>query len=330
MNSSIYKYIENELHDDLLNKYTIAKRATQDSGKAKELQYYLNIIAMGIRKIKLNPESTEASALLVKELQSQGLDIYKLFNYSNKGQRYGFQFENDLQHIINSVFNGNIAENIGSKKAYAKSTFSGEELSKMVKIKVDQLSQDLQTWVEQKYSKKLVYDTGELYRQSGVMGKVDIKVPISSVSINLQDTGPIRRIQHLLSGMNISAKNYTNIASIHLGKSGWFRIVNSLLSDLDKEQLVIATFNITKSTKNKKIQNHKYHMSFIYELMGVGQYYDINGQLENYGNVDYLIVYNRANEACPFVVRSTAKLVLDAFNNRSKIGSNITINLTKE
>jgi FlaG/FlaF family flagellin (archaellin) len=137
-------------------------------------------------------------------------------------------------------------------------------------IKLDQVGQQCEKRISE-YAQECEYESGGLYRQSGVMGKIDLKIPQSKVTINLQKSSSLMKLQSLLVGMNISAKNYTNIAAVHIGSSGWFRVLNSILSDLGKtSEEIITIYNITSRKTKKTISNHKYHMRFIYELMGVG------------------------------------------------------------
>jgi hypothetical protein len=47
--------------------------------------------------------------------------VYKLFNYPISNVKYGFQFEQDLLAIMNSVFGTGFASVVGKEKAIAKS-----------------------------------------------------------------------------------------------------------------------------------------------------------------------------------------------------------------
>ena len=80
---------------------------------------------------------------------------------------------------------------------------------------------------------------------------------------------------------NITAKCYTNMTSISFGKANYFRSLSSVLSDLgyDKDYILAFYHNSQRVRYNSISGAHKAHIRFAYEVLGIGQYIDINGTL---------------------------------------------------
>jgi hypothetical protein len=73
----------------------------------------------------------------------------------------------------------------------------------------------------------------------------------------------------LLQGANISAKNYTDITSIHIGHSKYYRAVMTILDYFG------GLGNITNTNKvyyasNAVIDSHRQHIQLVYDLIGAG------------------------------------------------------------
>jgi hypothetical protein len=64
--------------------------------------------------------------------------------------------------------------------------------------------------------------------------------------------------------------------------------------------------------KDKEIINmHKYHMRYIYELIGPGMYYlNYKGRRVNLGTVDYLIIFDKSKFR--IVVKGSQNLIAAA------------------
>jgi len=114
-----------------------------------------------------------------------------------------------------------------------------------------------------------------------------LKIPKSTISLEYATTNEVQEFLSLLQGSNITAKNYTNMNSIHLGSTKYFRVVSSIMEDIGMANSTPSILDVYYKTYRARVNSktkpqmypHKVHMRFAYELLGAGQYYDINGQL---------------------------------------------------
>lgn len=261
----------------------------------------------------------------VQELIQAGLPINQLFQYSDlNASKAGVRFEEDIQAIANTVFQNEI-NNLGSQVVYGKMQFTGEQLKNIPVRYLDNFSKDTNEWIRGKFTKEIEKESFGLYRLGSVQGKTDVRIPNNSVMINFNFSPEVLQFINLLRGLNITAKNYTNIDKISFGSASYFRVVTSVIEDLNyPEEVALKVYYSTRG-RNSAAGYHKYHLRYAYEVLGPGQYYDINGQLQSLGLTNFLFVFSKSQRK--IYVRSTANIVRKAIENNvaSKTPS---INLT--
>jgi hypothetical protein len=84
----------------------------------------------------------------------------------------------------------------------------------------------------------------------------------------------VKEFLNLLQDANISAKNYAKASAVKLGNTNYFRVVSSVLSDLgaphsDKSN-ILEVYRHTKTPKDNIVALHRYHLRYVYELIGPG------------------------------------------------------------
>lgn len=253
------------------------------------------------------------NAEIANDLKNLGLFPGQLFNYNNSAlsdSQLGFQFEKDLEILFQRLFNVLNQQLVtGTEKVYSKMTLTGEEFINLPIRAIDICSQETNEWLKFQYGQTKQIKPTDLVRQAGVYGKIDLKVPNSIATIKYEYSSKLQTLIYLLQGANITAKCYTNVSSISFGKANYFRSLSSVLSDLGySKQDIMGLYKSTNNVKYSSLSGaHKAHIRYAYEVLGVGQYVDINGQLQPFGTTDYLVVFNKS--ANRIHVRSTRDLV---------------------
>ena len=91
------------------------------------------------------------------------------------------------------------------------------------------------------------------------------------------------------------------------------------------EDIALKVYYATRN-RNTTIAEHKYHLRYAYEVLGPGQYYDINGQLQSLGMTNFLFVFDKT--ARYIYVRSTIDIVRKAIE-KGGAAKVAVINLTE-
>lgn len=340
----IRKQINTKIHDAVMNKYIKEKKANADRARAVRLEKYFNYITRYAHALKTGQVKkrgyfqSSAELRFIRELNQKGVPFMELFNYSlnpNQFSQDGFQFETDLIKIFNSIA-PDLAQKIGGDKVYSNVNFLYQDIKNIPLRALDYMNEDLNKWIKYNYQHQIQFSADSIVRQAGVFGKIDLTIPKSTIALAYATTNEVREFLSLLQSSNITAKNYTNMNSIHLGSTKYFRVVSSIMEDIGMANSTPSILDVYYKTYRARINSktkpqmypHKVHMRFAYELLGAGQYYDINGQLQSLGTTDLLIVYNKSTQEIK--VKSTydiARQVLRKEHYSSGMGKSSSINL---
>lgn len=324
---STTKFIKTELHNEVLDRYANVKKATIDAKRAQLLQGYFRQISSYVAKAKLGTEPIKISPFL-QDLLNLGLPVTKLFNYEDlNASQSGIKFEKDLKTIIDTILGEPVTMKLGSKKIINDISFLGEQLTHIPYYSLEQWNDKLNEWIPKVFSKDEQRQSNGIYRLGQVQGKIDLRIPNTKITANYKYSPSTLRFIKLLQNMNITAKNYTNMTSVSFGSAKYFRVVTSVMSDLGYENdIALKIYYSTRSARqNTELGQHKYHIRQAYEVLGPGQYYDLDGHLQSLGTTDFLVVYDK--KVNTIWVRSTADIVLKAFNKKA-VKSNY-VDLTK-
>lgn len=299
-----------QVHKDVYERYVEQKKAINEAARAHKIEILFNEI---LDYFTISSSQPINNFEIANDLKALGLIPGQLFNYTNSSlsdSQLGFQFEKDLEILFQRIFNVLDQQLVtGAEKVYSKMTITGEELTNLPVKAIDICSQETNEWLKFQYGQKRQVKPTDLVRQAGVYGKIDLKLPTSMATIQYEYSSKLQTLITLLQGANITAKCYTNVSSVSFGKANYFRSLSSVLSDLGySKQDIIGIYKATNTVKYSSLSgSHKAHIRYAYEVLGVGQYVDANGQLQPFGTTDYLIVFNKG--ANKVHVRSTRDLV---------------------
>ena len=300
----------NKVHLDIQERYVQQKKAAQEAARAHKIELLFNEI---LDYFLMPTSSLISNAEVARDLSALGLFPGQLFNYKDStlsDSKLGFQFEQDLETLFQRLFNV-LNEKLvtGAEKVYSKMTITGEEFANLPFRAIDICSEETNEWIKFSYGQQRKVSPTDLVRQAGVYGKIDLKIPNSTATIKYQYSAKLQTLIRLLQGANITAKCYTDMKSVSFGKANYFRSLSSVLTELNYSKQDIM--NLYKSTEKVKYSSfsgaHKSHIRYAYEVLGIGQYIDINGVLQPFGTTDYLIVFDK--NANRVRVRSTKDLV---------------------
>ena len=319
----VRRFVENVLHTEVINKYANVHQSVIDNATAKKLEMYFNRI---LKYVDFGQDSYGLKDSFVEELIMAGLPINQLFNYKGMtASMAGIEFEKDLERIASTAFQ-NIENDLGRQLVVGKSTYTGEQLKNIPVRYLDAFNKETDQWIRGKFDKQTEKESEGLYRLGGVQGKIDVRIPNSAVRIDFNFSPEVLDFINLLRGLNITAKNYTNVSKISFGSASYFRVVTSVMEDLNyPEDVALKVYYATRS-RNTTIAEHKYHLRYAYEVLGPGQYYDINGQLQSLGMTNFLFVFDKT--ARYIYVRSTVDIVRKAIE-KGGAAKAAAINLTE-
>lgn len=317
------KFANQVLHNQIMDNYVKLRQASREAMVAKKLEFYFNKI---VRYVK-NPKAAWAKDSFILELEKAGIPILQLFNYSNIGaSAAGIKFEEDLAKIASVAFGDVKNLMIGKELVYSHQNYTGDMLNNLTVRYIDKYDSDLKQWVRTKHKAEEELEAGGLYRLGGVSGKIDVNIPNSMVTLKYDFSQETLEFLNLLRGLRITAKNYTDMKKITFGHASLFRVVSSVLGDLNHPKDIQLKVYYSAKTSRSSLAEHKYHIRYAYEVLGIGQYYDINGSLQNLGNTNFLFVYDKNSNYIH--VRSTKDMVRQAMNKKNQ-GSHIYLDLTQ-
>lgn len=296
-----------EIHKKVEMQYARAKEAQRDWKKAKEIEVLFNEILLYFKTPSPIPSSD-----IAKDLQMLGFLPGELFVYTDSSKtasQLGFDFEKDLEILFQRLYQTTESMVVGGQKAYTSLTLLGQDLEKIPVRAVDVWSDETNKWVKHHYGHNQSINQNSLVRQAGVYGKVDLSIPSSTVAISYDYSDKLKRFLHLLKGANITAKCYTHMTSISFGKANYFRSLSSVLSELGySRDYILAYYNSSQKVRYNSISGaHKAHIRFAYEVLGIGQYVDVNGTLQPFGTTRFLVVFDKTTQTVK--VQSTLYLV---------------------
>ena len=324
------------LHEEIQKKFIEKKEQVFTRGKATELQHYLNLI-LSLTNSSKTPFDYIEHSMFQQNLLQAGLVPNQLFNkfdkkYSGDTTEIGDWLEENLAKIIDTLSKQSGSQ-IGKKRISSRNF--GNNLTEIEKIPYGLFEafdaqgvklftacgKDELKRLSGKYKNKIAN-----YRLGGVQGKIDVQGLKGDIVFNFETSPEFNRLIELLRGANISAKNYTDITSIHIGHSNYYRAIMTILDYFG------GLGNITNTNKvyyasNAVIESHRQHIQLAYDLVGAGQMYrDINGNLQSLGSVDYLIIFDK-NKSYIHVV-STGHIMSELFKKAGYKFSD-TINILK-
>lgn len=318
--------LKEKVHDPIMERYVEEKRAIQESIRARFIEERLNKV---IFYFTLPSSTLIPNSVIAQDLQRIGLFPGKLFRYS-KDTSSGVKFEKDLQTLFQRLYNVSDELQVGQTKVYTNISLLGSDIAKLPIRALDLYSKNINEWLKFQYGNNQQIKPTDLVRQAGVQGKVDLKLPNSMAQIQYQYSTELQTLLTLLKGANITAKNYTNMQAISFGKANYFRALSSVLGELGfGNNEILSTYFQTNRQGTKTASGlHKAHIRMAYEVLGIGQYVDSNGQLQSFGQTDYLIVFNKSSGQVK--VRSTRDIVRQYINKTTSVGmgtSTFTVNL---
>lgn len=317
-------YIEQleDTHDQLL-RYIQEKKKQNSIVSAKTLETYLQRLFQYFRApvdpmaLGIMPLSSDIEQQLEFEL---GIPK-NLFNFLDSQNINDFEkgnlFEKNLSETIMKLLEINVPIQVGQNKVTSNMLIDLNQTSLHWNLKVQvpkEVNKGINEFIEMnvKEARKKGYKTAYLASASGV---IDINVPQSKKTLTYQPLPFLNTLNHLLRGANITAKCYTNTNQIHLGNSNLLRIITSIYDVLGKSQAETSKIykifnsrnsNLKNMVRQKEYQKHLSHYTYVYQILGAGQYIDIEGKLQPLSTTNYLIVFDR--KANTVFVRSTLEL----------------------
>lgn len=340
----------NEIHQKLVTKYKAKAAASLGTGgssaDAKLLQTFLTNWKRfaNTGTVKTNSPFTVA---YFEQMQARfPQNIRRLFKFNTSG---GFNFEKELSAFIYAVLEGHgylsgldidtfmsqVMVGRGEGHGTSHVSFSQDMLANIEQM-ASEIVQHAGNVVEENIKiaqLKGQADAMKILNTKGLVSR-QRKVDVSTKSIEfIIDTDltfdtQTEKILSLLSRATITAKNYGtthwleqfrkdhgwDVDYINLGDANIFRSVLGMLMangyGYDGE-LAVAIICAAYTMPDIVALTHFAHLKFIYELTGEGQV--IKNELFEGNNADYLIWNDYTSDA--IIVKSTAELVMDLFNN---------------
>ena len=317
------------IHNKVMRRYLNEKQANVDSAIAKDLERTFNDILLYFFKDRKTTALSPSQYNIISDLRAAGIPS-NLFDFIGQSGytdiEKGFIFEERLGLLIGELFNSNELLTVGDQSAYTK-PLTLQQAQKLG-LNVEIFNPQLNKWIVQKAT-EINDDPKTLVRYIGATGKVDLQIPNSTVTIKYDYANRIKKFLKQLQGRRISAKCYTDTTKVSLGKSGLFRTIYSVLSDIGEDEDTIRSayyaFRPKKIIPEREL--HRSHIIFAYELMGMGQLKNLNGGLTKIGEVDFLIVFDKTTNS--IIVRSTKDLARKYLQKKININNAKYIDLSK-
>ena len=298
--SAIFNTINNYV--DIKVK-TNAQKGSQD--KIQRLEQFFQVLKNAItnKEKKEEPEFEDFINIIRNNLGDSNFNA--LFNYTGmQNWESGNRFEEHIVAIINAAANNtNFASVLGQEKGTSDLLFTASDLSKKYENWLDVFSEAIDNGIKkyvidkaQRGNSGLRGGENDLYRLGEVQGKIDIKVPQSNLTFLYGINPKVQEFLSLLSGHNITAKNYMDINKVSFGHTAPFRIYATVLPQMGYGvPEVLQAYNIQRCIRK---QHHNYMLvHYVDEKLRI--YYEITGDGISYegtklGPADLIIINERA------------------------------------
>ena len=327
-----------EVHDQIVNKIQINKKAAIDRLRAQEME----AILYQIKNLKNNP-SNSIEGLLSEQAQILINQSLNMLNMNRKGTNrlkgddlfhrshavstsYGGDdiFEEELAAVLSVIEK----EATGSTLGIANRLVGGKSANIKLQGEINKDINKIMTKLIQRTAKR-VNTEGQLLKEKhwtppvARPGKIDVN-GLSEIHIESDLHPAWKDLYRVFSGCTFSVKNYSsyfsNQLNIHLGSTDYYKALYGSLSSLNYSQeqidkIIYSGLASYNKSKNKTVASHFYHLRFIYELTGIGLY---DSQGDPISGVDFLIYNDPSSDA--IFVRSTADLIAQELENE-RVGS---------
>lgn len=330
---------QEQLHDQIRIKYINDKKAILENTRARILEKGFNELLIGLQAQSLNQQGFSPNVghiaydLISNYNFPTGLFQAMKINPTQEKQsnfQQGFQFEKDLESLLQTLFSTNVPLAIGDQQVHPGMIFNpqGTNLPGNLKVMVPkQVGQEIQK-MTLKHAKEKGIQAVYLAEATGV---IDLQTPSSALTLQYNYHASTKMFLQTLRNIRITAKSYTDVTSIASGKTSLYRSISSVLSDLGYGPSIIESvykyYNQGRKKLNFEDKNHLNHLVYVYQVLGVGQYIDINGVPQRLAETDYLVVYDRKNNVIK--VRSTRALALNNLQNKKVFARYPLINLLR-
>lgn len=314
------------IHKDIERSYIQEKRAIADKRKAMEIEYGFQGILYYFKRSSTN-FLQPAQKDIVQDLLINHQIPAQLFSTFTSGVESegigasGQRFEEELEMFFKHIFEteGNLPIKVGDRQVYTGTTITVGNTKAMPQMKVE-ISKNTSEQLNKKIEKMSLGSVkeGSIVRQAAASGVIDLTVPNSIKSLGFEYSDATKRFLNLLKGANITAKCYTNTKTISSGNTGLYRMLSSVLKSINRENDIDMYYRYFRGSSSKLPMEAKKHLSdmtFAYQLLGLGQYIDINGTMQQLNTTDFLIVFDKSTQQIK--VRSTKALALEYLQGNS-------------
>lgn len=295
----------------------------QDTGEAQMLQIFFqdlkSVASGGITSFF----DEEILNLILTNIQQSGTIMGHGFLSKNIfSQRGGTRFEKEIASVIEAVWN-----EVSDEEFNINNVLIGDQTTNIsvdpngLSSEANKILQKIGAKTEARIQGKATSSRLKKYYIPSVAGKIDVRG--YEVMIKADADPRMVQIYNLLKNATFSAKNYDSMtwdqklkdfveaqghSALVLGKSNIYRALYATLSDFGYdtktiESAIMAGFN-SINNGNESVENHFYHMRYMYELTGSGITYGGT----SYGSVKYLI-YNDPHGG--IYVKSSAEIMAD-------------------
>ena len=333
MNSYILQSLE-KVHKHIQQNYIQQKRVAKERAFAKQLEYGFQGVVEYF-KYGENAILTPTQQQIAQDLVSTGRFPQSLFTSFTAGKEAergesGFKFEQELGKFVQKIFETDIPVVVGDRKVTTGQiiNLSQGKIPPMMKVSPSQQSSSrIREKIKEMsaaQAKKEGYNFVQLAQATGV---IDLQVPKSSLQLTYSYSPATKNFLNILQGANITAKCYTNVHAISSGKTGLYRTLSAVLTEAQIPEEIDTLYYYFRRRKRseKEPLQHMSHISFAYNVLGFGQYVDIDGKLQRLQETDYLIVFDKNLQTIR--VRSTRALVYDYVTQSTSTARYPTIKL---
>lgn len=333
-----------EIHDNLMYRLDLERRAKRDTPIALEMQLVLSMLKN--RKLdNINSNNPVIQALqeqadilieqatsLLNANRKHSLSISSLFRRRHGDVKAAFGgddiFEEELAAIIAAIEHEATGENIKLQDKLVGGNTLNIEIEQISK----KLSNAMAKHIEFKTQGQTSQDVKNIMARSG---KVDV-MGTTTEYIGVLDP-KWEELFKLFQGKTFSVKNYSSYGKdqviLTLGMTNYEKAILGSLGALgysieDRERILMQGLR-TKAQRNA-VAEHFYHLQYGYELMGLGLGSKGSEGFKPFQQVDFFI-YNDPNSNI-IRVRSTAQMLLEVLNNKknsNKLLRTITITANK-
>ena len=320
MNSSILSSLDT-VHRYVQENYVQQKRVAKERSLAKQLEYGFQGI---VTYFKTNNLSllTPSQQQIAQDLISTRRFPTNLFVSFGAGQESrrgesGFRFEQELGQFIQAIFETDVPIVVGDRKVTTGQiiNITSSKAPPTIKVKPSKESgQKLTKQIEDMSLAEARKQGHSLVRLAAATGVIDLSIPNSQLQLSYEYAPITKNFLNILQGANITAKCYTNTQAISSGKTTLNRTLSAVVSEAKIPKEIDTLYYYLRyrrrsTQEQKEALQHMSHISFAYNVLGLGQYMDTEGVLQKLGETDYLIVFDKTLQTIR--VRSTRALVYD-------------------